>query len=142
MTTSTLIPAPPVDGRERSGDEEEAFIVFVARRARDGGEIGPAPLTMSPPGAENSLVVFTRKEMAERFVASPCFEEYGLVKGMRAEAFIKILSFAVKDGFVEWVLVNPSPLHEWGEGNIQGELADAGEILEDLREVYREFLDD
>ena len=116
MTTATLIPPPPVDEQEWSGDEEEAFLVFVARRGRDSGEVGPAPFTMSPPGAENSLVVFTQREMAEQFVSSPWFEEYGLVKGMRAEAFIKILSICVKDGFVERVLVNPNPFHEWAEG--------------------------
>ena len=141
MTTATLIPAPPVDEPEWSGDEE-AFLVLVARRAHDSGEIGPAPFTMSPPGAENTLVVFTGREMAEQFVASPWFEEYGLVKGMPAEAFIKVLSICVKSGLAERILVNPNPLHEWEEGNIQGELADAGEILEDLREVYRDFLDD
>ena len=141
MTTATLIPGPPVDQEEWSGDEEEAFLVFVMRQTCDTLEWAPCPLVMNW-GEGTALIMFSQGEMAEQFVASPWFEEYGLVKGIPAEAFIKVLSLCVKDGLAERVVVNPNPLHEWGEGDIRGMWADAGEILEDLREVYRDFLDE
>jgi hypothetical protein len=65
-----------------------------------------------------------------------------VVRGMPAEVFIKVLGFCVQAGFVERVIVNPNPFHEWGEGNYQGAVVDAAELLADLKEAYRDFLDD
>jgi hypothetical protein len=143
--TETLIPGPPANQQEWSGGEEEAFLVLVARMARDSLNVGPVPLTMSLPGAENTLLMFTEREMAEQFVASPTFvevERVGIVKGAPAEAFIKVLGFCVEDGFVERVMVNPNPMHEWEQGKFEGNVADAAEFLAELKEVYRDFLND
>ena len=62
--------------------------------------------------------------------------------GTPAEAFIKILSFCVEDGFVERVLADPNPFHEWESGHIGGSSVIAREMVDDLSEVYRDFLDD
>jgi hypothetical protein len=139
--TETLIPGPPTT-QEEGGGEEEAFIVFVQRTRSPEGR--PAPFTMDW-GDGNTLVLFSERELAEQFVASPPFvevERVGIVKGTRAEAFIKVLGAAVESGYIEAVLVNANPLHEWEQGNYQGHVVDALELHADLKDAYRDFLDD
>ena len=142
--TETLIWKPPPEAPEEgwSEDEQEAFIVFVQRPRSPEGQ--PAPFTMDW-GDGNTLVLFSERELAEQFVASPPFvevERLGIVKGTRAEAFIKVLGKAVESGWIQLVLVNPPPFHEWEQSNDHVYVADASELHADLKEAYRDFLDD
>ena len=147
MTTAALIPGPPIDQEEWSGDEEEAFVVFVwGRYAREEGtpKEGPQPLVMDF-GAGTTLVMFTDRDLAERFAASPTLVEIkgrAMVKGTRAEQFIALLGICVESGWIKKVLVDPAPFHEWVEGNAEGCVADAAELHADLKEAYRDFLVD
>jgi hypothetical protein len=48
----------------------------------------------------------------------------------------------VEVDWVEQVLINPNPPHEWGEGKLEGDMIPAAELYAGLREAYRDFLDD
>jgi hypothetical protein len=104
---------------------------------------GPQPLTMDF-GAGTTLLMFTDRDPAERFAASPTLVEMkgmGIVKGRRAEQFIELLGVCVQAGWIVKVL-DPTPFHEWVEGNAEGCVADAAELYADLKGAYRDFLDD
>jgi hypothetical protein len=144
MTTATLIPGPPVEMEEWSGDEEEAFLVFVSRQARDTQQWRPCPLVMNW-GEGTALIMFSDRELAERFVASPWFqdmEKASLVKGTSAEKVVEVLGVCLEHDWVKLVMVNPNPFHEWAEGKIEGDVVDAAELHEGLSEAYSDFLDD
>jgi hypothetical protein len=38
--------------------------------------------------------------------------------------------------------VNPNPFHEWGEGNMDGDVVDAAALHAELGEACRDFLHD
>jgi hypothetical protein len=139
--TLTLIPAPPEVRRPSWGEDEEAvFLVLVPREARDCEGVHPTPLTMDW-GTGDTLIMFTERETVERFVASPVFVEVepaSIIKGAPVDVFIEVLGMCVEDGFVEQVLPDPIPFHEWGDGYRAG-VFDAAGLHAALRE---EFLGD
>jgi hypothetical protein len=144
--TETLIPPPPTSEYE-GGGEEEAFVVFVwGTYAPEEGVPAESPVLLSIDWGEgNTLIMFSDRNLAEQFVASPTFVEVktkGVIKGSPAEQFIKMLGIGVESDWIEKVLVNPNPLDEWLEGNCEGAVVDAAELHEDLAEAYRDFLDD
>jgi len=86
--------------------------------------------------------LFSERALADRFAASAWFEEFGLVKGASAKAFIEALGLCVEDGWIAKVLLDPNPPHEWAEGKVKGCVMDASELHACLREEYRDVLDD
>ena len=113
-----MVPSPPLD------EEPEARAWW------------PLVVDLCGAGAGGYLLTFGDRQGVEEFLESPAMDVAGVAREVPFARLADVLDVHLEHGRAEYVVVDPSPPHEWGSGDERGGVLRIEELVEALRAEF------